>query len=122
MTEFNVHLNSDHGEEKEKDITCKVCDLKFKREFDMQIHNSAKHSVKSFGFTATKEKKAFLFPNIPLKWIIDADWIEMSLFQFSLVCILSLGNKPYYYYYYYYYYNSMLNPTYALLSGSWVGV
>ena len=67
MTEFNVHLNSDHGEEKEKDITCKVFDLKFKREFDMQIHNSAKHSVKSFGFTATKEKKAFLFPNIPLK-------------------------------------------------------
>ena len=26
--------------------------------------------------------------------------LEWACFQFSLVCILSLGNKPYYYYYY----------------------
>ena len=65
MSEFNVHSNSDHGEV--KDITCKLCELKFKREFDLHIHNSAKHTVKSFGFTPTKERKTFLFPNIPLK-------------------------------------------------------
>ena len=65
MSEFNVHSNSDHGEE--KDITCNLCDLKFKREFDLHIHNSAKHTLKSFGFTPTKERKTFLFPNIPLK-------------------------------------------------------
>ena len=39
----------------------------------------------------------------------------LSLFENILVRSLSLGNKQYYYYYYY---NSMLNPTYALLSGS----
>ena len=67
MTEFLMHTESDHGEEKEKMFTCNHCDLTFNKEFDLQIHNSAKHTVKSFGFTSTKERKAFLFPNIPSK-------------------------------------------------------
>ena len=62
---------TDQSVEIERNFTCKDCDSTFKREFDLNIHNSTKHTFRSFRVTSTKERQIFLFPNIsrniPLK-------------------------------------------------------